>query len=44
MIGDGHQAKVYRASNKDHTQCIKVFEPFKDKDALYNAEVEFKVA
>jgi hypothetical protein len=43
MVGDGHQAKVY-TSRDDKSICLKVFEPFKDKDALNNAECEFKVA
>jgi len=43
MIGDGLQAKVY-TSKDDKTICYKIFEQYKDKDALLNAECEFKVS
>ena len=45
MLGDGHQAKVYVAKTPGKSpQCVKIFEPFKDVDTMYNAEIEFKVA
>ena len=47
MIGEGLQAKVYKAVSPDKpsdTQCVKVFFPFKNLDQLYSAETEFKIA
>ena len=45
LLGDGHQAKVYAIKPVQAAQeCVKVFEPFKDKDQLFNAEIEFNVS
>jgi len=46
QIGDGLQAKLYtiKSTKNPAQECVKVFEPFKDKDQLCNAENEFNVS
>lgn len=43
MIGDGHQAKVYRATQADKAVAVKIFNCFATKDQMYQADTEFKI-